>query len=366
MASTATHSSVGPGRRSRLAVIFNAACLVLGAVLLVLLVVKLDLQQVGARLRQVGWAFAGTFAAYVAGLVVTSAAWQCMVDPARSRATFRNFFAAFWAGHAINVLTPGGQLGGVLRGTILRDKVETEELIASLVTLTFFGYVSQLAFNLAVPLLCLALLDLPPRTVLTVLAVAIAFFVPMTLVYLFLRRGAAATIIRVLQKLPFVHLKEPEAVADKARNIDARIREFRQRRPRPFLRAVLWIALARLLLAAEYWVLLPVLLPDRSLWWLAALALLTQTSAQLLSWAMTFVPSQIGVAEANTTLLYKLLGLDPIVGLTLEIARRIRTLIGIAIGLLIGWIIGLRRTAKGGRDGTPPPRAPVALSKGGS
>jgi uncharacterized protein (TIRG00374 family) len=330
-------------RRAGWAVYLNAICLVIGVVLLVALLLTFDLRQVAGRLRQVGWAFGGTLAAYVLGLVVTAAAWQCMVDPARSRARFRDFLGAFWVGHAINAVTPGGHLGEVVRGTMLRDKVEREELIASIVTLACFGYASMLAFNLLAPVLCLALLDLPARVVLVVFAVAFACFAPMILLYLFLRRGAAATTVRLLRRLPFVRFADPEAVAAKARTVDARIRELRRARPRRFRRAVVWIALARLLQAAEYWVLLPVLIPDRSLWWLGAVALLTQASAQLLSWALIVVPSGLGVAEANTTLLYRLLGLDPLVGLTLEIVRHIRTAIGIAVGLVIGWAVGLRR-----------------------
>ena len=331
-------------RRSRWVAWLNAACLALGVVLLAVLLFKLDLQQVGARLRLVGWAFLGVFGAHVLGLVVTAAGWQCMVDPARSRARFRDFLAAFWAGFSINALTPGAQLGAVLRMTILRDKVESEELIASLVMLSFFGYASTMALTLLAPLLCLALLDLPTRTVLVVFGIAVVFCVPMMLIYIFLRRGAAAATIRIIRKLPFVRFKDPERVAEKARAIDRSIRTFRKQRPRLFLYAVLWIAGARLCQVLEYAVLLPVLIPGRGLLWLGAVAFLTQASTQLLAWAMTFVPSQVGVAEANTTLLYQLLGLDPVVGLTIEIVRRIRTVLGVAIGLLIGWAVGVRRT----------------------
>jgi uncharacterized membrane protein YbhN (UPF0104 family) len=329
-------------RRARWTRYARPAGLVIGVALLVGLVLKLDFHQVVARLRQVGWAFLGTLGAYLLGLVVTSAAWQCMVDPARSRATFRDFLGAFWVGHAVNGITPGGHLGEVVRGTILRHKVESEELIASVVTLNFMSYASMLAFNLLAPLLCLALLDLPARVVLVVLAVALGFFVPMTLLYLLLRRGAAALVIRLLQRLPFVRFRDPEAVSAKARAVDERIRELRRARPRRFARAVLWLVLARLLQAAEYWVLLPVLVQGHGLWWLGAVAVLTQASSQLLSWALLVVPSGVGVAEANTTLVYKLLGLDPLVGLTLEIVRHLRTVIGIAIGLAIGWLMGLR------------------------
>jgi hypothetical protein len=339
---SAPDEPAAPPRRARWVTWLNAVCLALGVVLLAGLVFKLDLQQVGAKLRLVGWAFLGVFASHVVGLAVTAAGWQCMVDPARSRARYRDFLAAFWAGWSINALTPGAQLGAVLRMTILRGKVESGELIASLVTLTFFSYASTMALTLLAPLLCLALLDLPARTVLLVFGIALLFCVPMLLIYLFLRRGAAAATIRIVRKVPFVRFKDPERVVERAQAIDRSILTFRQQRPRLFLSAVLWIAAARVCQVLEYAVLLPVLAPGHGLLWIGGVALLTQASSQLLAWALTFVPSQVGVAEAGTTLLFKLLALDPVVGLTIEITRRVRTVIGVTIGLLIGWAVGVR------------------------
>ena len=93
------------------------------------------------------------------------------------------------------------------------------------------------------------------------------------------------------------------------------------------------------------------LVPGRPVWWLALVAILTQAATQLLSWVMTFVPSQIGVAEGNTTGLYRLLGLDPLVGLTMEVLRHLRLPLGIAVGLTLGWLAGLRRAPPPGAAG---------------
>jgi len=71
-----------PRRRLRPAFVLNVVFLGGGAALLAVLVLKLDTAQVAARLRQVGWAGLGMLGCYVAGLVVTTAAWQSTIDPA--------------------------------------------------------------------------------------------------------------------------------------------------------------------------------------------------------------------------------------------------------------------------------------------
>ena len=327
--------------------IFNLGCVALGLALFVALLVRLDAREVGARLSQVGVYFGLHCGLYFLGLLVTAAAWQQIIDPTRSRARFGEVFGAFWAGHAINVLTPTASLGEVIRGTLLRGKVEGEELVASLVTFHLMSLASLLLMTLAGPLLCLILLDLPRPLVLTLLLVAMAFVVPVALLWLLLRLGAASRLVRLLRRVPFVRLKDPDALAARAAVVDERMRAFRRERPRHFRRAVLYFAAARVLMAAEYWVLLVPLLPERSLLWLFGLGFLTQSASQLVVWAATFVPGQLGVAESNSALLFKLLGLGPTLGFSVEVLRRLRTIIGVAIGLGIGWAMGLRPSRLG-------------------
>ena len=63
---------------------------------------------------------------------------------------------------------------------------------------------------------------------------------------------------------------------------------------------------------------------------------------QLITWVAGFVPGQIGLAEGAGALLYKFLGLDPITGFSLELVRRLRKVVAIAIGLLFGIVLGIR------------------------
>jgi Uncharacterised protein family (UPF0104). len=326
----------------RAGTIVHLGSLTLGAVLFAMLVRRLDMREVALRLHQVGLWFGLHCAFYLLGIMVTTAAWQQLIDPAHSRARFRDLFAAFWVGHAINMVTPGASLGEVVKNTIMQEKVDSAEMVASLVIFNFMSTVSMLTFNLIGPLMCLWLLDLPARVVLLIFGVGLVFFVPMTLLWLMLRAGAASHAVRLLAKLPFVRFKDPAAIVAKAASVDVRIHEARIRRPRRFWWAVACLAAARLMNVAEYWALLLALVPGRGPAWLFVLAMLTQTSSYLLAWVLTFVPAQVGVAEGNTTMLYNLLGLGSSLGFAMEILRRIKGLMGIAVGLTLGWIIGLR------------------------
>jgi uncharacterized protein (TIRG00374 family) len=328
--------------KSRLARYINIALLLLGLGLLVVLLVRLDLEEVKDKLIQVGWYFIPAFAAYVLGLATTSLGWQYFIDPEASRARFRDLFAAFWAGHAVNISTPTGSLGEVLKGTLVRDKVKGDELVASLVTLNFLSTVVPLIFTVIGPLLCMLFLDLPMNVMLATLGVALALFIPVTVVFILLRLGVASVLVKILRKLPLVKFKDPEGLLEKARSIDRRIRECYSKRPARFVKGILWLFFVRLTQVAEVWFILLALLPDQGALWLLLLAVLTQTVSQLLIWVLTFIPGQVGVAEAGSALLFEFLHLDPLVGFSMELIRRIRKILGIAIGLLIGWLVGMR------------------------
>lgn len=328
--------------KSRLARYINLVLLLLGLGLLVVLLVRLDLREVKDKLIQTGWYFIPAFASYVLGLATTSLAWLYIIDPEASRARFRDLFAAFWAGHAINISTPTGNLGEVLKGTLVRDKVDGDELVASLVTLNFLSSVVPLIFTVIGPVLCMLFIDLPMNVMLATLGVALALFIPVTAIYILLRLGVASVLIRILQKLPLVKLKDPDALLKKAKSIDRRIREFKSRRTARFYKAIAWLFFVRLTQVAEVWFILLALLPEQGALWLFLLAVLTQTVSQLLIWVLTFIPGQVGVAEAGSALLFKLLHLDPLVGFSMELIRRIRKILGIAIGLLIGWLVGMQ------------------------
>jgi uncharacterized protein (TIRG00374 family) len=335
---------------ARIGRLANIFFVLLGVGMLAVLVVRLDVGDVLANLRRVGWYFAASFSVYVAGLLVTTAAWQQTIDPVHSRATFRELALAFWAGHAINSVTPTGNLGEVYKGNALRARIDGVENVAALVNFNFLSTVSMQLFVALGPPLCLLMPEVPIRVTWVLFVAAGISLLPLVGLGVLLRLGSATWIVRVVSHLPFVRMRDPESLLAKARDVDRRIRTAHRERPARFLRVLLWFALARLLNALEVWVLLVPLLPDRSLVDLWLLALVTQSVSQLVYWAATFVPTAIGVVEGSSALLYGLLGIGSVVGLSMELVRRVRMILGVSVGLFIAWAWKVR--AEGSHAGS--------------
>lgn len=64
-------------------------------------------------------------------------------------------------------------------------------------------------------------------------------------------------------------------------------------------------------------------------------ALLCQATGQVVGWTTSFVPLQVGTAEGGAHLLFKGLGLPPVLGVTLELARKARRLVFAAAGIAL-------------------------------
>jgi len=326
----------------------NLAFLLLGLALLGVLLVQLDAQEVLLRFRQVGWLFGLAFGAYLATLVFSTLAWAEVIHPESSDARFPELFASFWAGHALNGLTPAG-FGEVLRGTMVARLVDSEEIVASLVLYTYLTTVAVVAFVVVGPLLCLLLLDLPGPVVWSLFGITLAVCAGLVLVRAALLRGMTEPLAALVSKLPGVEIHDPRRFEERAADVDRRIRVFRRDRPGAFRRAIALVFVVRVFQLLELWILMLALLPDRPAGWIFLVALLTRSASQIVSWSMAFVPGRIGVLEGGTTLLFDLLRLDPVVGLSVELLRRLRKVLGIVMGLVVGWFAELtaRRKERG-------------------
>ena len=109
-------------------------------------------------------------------------------------------------------------------------------------------------------------------------------------------------------------------------------------RPARFLMVVGLQAAAHLLLILEvYWVLAVLGNPPPLLF-----PLLIETASKFISLIFLFVPLQLGVAEGAYAFVLTLLGLPAVVGVTLSLVRRLRSLLVTGVGLLCWWALGRR------------------------
>lgn len=332
---------MGSPPKSRLTIL-NLAFLALGAGLLVFLLVRFDTDELLIRLRTAGWWMLPAFLAYLASLVGSTFAWRETIDPRHSDASYGQLLGAFWAGHALSAATPGGALGEFFKGSILAKSIEPRELFASLVLFGFVNSVVAIVVAFLAAVLGWVALALPTGLALVLVGGSIVMGVGLLLLYGVLRKGAAGGMVGLLMKLPFFDAAKLEAVRARACNVDRRILVFRRRRPEAYRACLVWSFVLRVAQVLEGYFLLRAVLPGESLGWTLAFAFVLQSATQIVLWVAAFVPSQLGVSEGATALLFSATGLDPLLGFSVEILRRLRRVLGIAIGLVIGAYMSVR------------------------
>jgi len=330
--------SARPWLGRRLPLVF----LLFGVGLFALVLSRLDLTAILSHLRRAGWMLLPAFLAFIGNLSCSAAAWYQTLEPT-TRPSFPKLFAIFWAGMAINGVTPGGAAGEVLKGSLVADQAGKDEALTSLVVYNYLTAMSVLAFTALGPLPALIWLDLPGRVLAGLFGVAACFGVVLLGLRLLLRKGLAGRALSLVARLPFVRIDNIEQKRKRAEQVDARVWEYRRRRPGAFRRMILFALLVRVCMTLELYFFLLALMPERSALWLAAFALLAQSASQLIGWIGVLVPGRVGVMESGVAGVFALLGLDPTVGMSAALLRRVRKLTAIGIGLLIGTALGAKR-----------------------
>ncbi len=322
----------GEGKQSR-ASVFNLLFLTIGLALFVFLLVRLDVHTIVEKLRQVGWFFVPAFLCYVANLFFAALTWRATINPKHSHASIFDLWHAFWAGHAINAVTPGGGAGEFLKASLLRGKLEGKELVASIILYNGINSAVTAAAAVLGALICFVFLDVPRDATGIVLAGSVVVFLLFLVLLWWIHSGAVSHVIHVATKLPFVKIADEAELVERAKDVDRRMGTFIRSRPRAMARSASLSFCVRLLQIAETGFLLYPLMPgDRVL----LIAILMQTASQLIVWIAAFVPAKIGVLEGGNAGLFQLAGLDPVTAFTVVIAKRLRMVLGVAIGLALG------------------------------
>ena len=323
----------------------NQLFLLVGLVLFVVLLMRLNAKEVARELARVGWMFVPAFGFYVLNVGFAAASWTACVDPERSTATFWDHFRAHWAGTAMNAVTPGGGVGEVLKAQLVGEKLDGDELVASLIAYNVLNAAVIAAAAVVGAAVCVIWLDVPRAATLPVLGVAVLLAVGFAVLAWLIRKGAVARALAAVKRLPGVHISDESAILDKARAIDARMGALMRRRPRAVRAALGWGLCVRLCQIGEVGFLLYPLIGGRHV---VLLAVLMQTVSQIINWAAAFIPGKLGVLEAGNIGLFKLAGLDPTAAFAVVLARRVRTILGIGIGLLLGLqvLLARRRTER--------------------
>ncbi len=306
------------------------ALALLGFVLLGLLIYQAGPRELLQHLRVLGWWAPVIFLPYAFSSAFDAAGW---------RVTFVQFRPALWrlylarlVGEAMNSITPTAYLGGepVKAFVLQRFGVPLTEGATSVILAKTALTVAQIAFVIVGAALFMIRSDSGIAMIPTLVVLALAGIGVAALLVLLQRRGLVAFVTRLIRRvMPRARLAA--RLAERAPEIDERLRSFYGARPRAAAASVAFHFIGWITGAAEVFAIMmlighPVSIGD---------AIIVEALAQPMRLAGIFIPGTIGVQEAGGMVIFGMLGLPPELGLAMMLLKRVReigfNLIGLAL-----------------------------------
>lgn len=326
----------------------------LGLLLLGYLIGSLGLAAIVHNLAVMRWTFLHVILLALGWHLTNSLAWSFAFPAGGHRPRLPALFMAKLAGEAVNQLTPLANLGGEpLKAFLLRGRSPLSRGLASVVVNKAAQVFTGLLFT-AVGLSMVLLywevplaLPAPVRAGLALLAAG-AVLLPW-LGYRSHRRMFSSLI--GLARGCGLGLGALERLRSRAAGIDRDISRFFRRSRGRFGLVLLFHACGWLLGACETFVILRALGAGIDF----EIAFLIASLTVLINGLFFFMPSNIGVLEGGQVFLFLTLGLDPAMGLSLGIVKRMRKLLWISVGWLCLTHLS-RSMASGESAGSEPAR----------
>jgi hypothetical protein len=313
---------------TRRSLLINLGFAIAGGALLYITVRRVGWLDVQRSVTQIGWWYAVVL--FLGGLrfAARAKAWTVCARP--EHLDVSTALAATLAGDALGNVTPLGVLASEPTKVLLvKDRLTLVAAVASVAAENAFYTASVLAMISAGALTFFRIADLPPAlgvAAQAVLAAAVA-------------GGVAAVWIARQQPAVLSRLAQAAAALTGRRNLSAeRLREVEVRFyalvkwPLPrIVRVAGWEAFFHLAAVAEVFLVLRIISGEASL----LQAFVLETTGRLIVVVFKMVPYRLGVDEAGTALVARALTLDPAVGVTLALVRRLRVLVWNGVGLVL-------------------------------
>ncbi len=316
--------------RSRRTTLLNLALAFAGGVLLLVTVRRVGWAEVQGSLTSLGWWFVPVLGLGALRFAARSKAWQLCANESSLR--FRGAFAATLAGDALGNLTPLGLLASEpTKVYFVNDHVPTITAVSSVAAENAFYMSSVLVMIGAGALVFFGLADLSD-TLRTAAQAVLGGVMLAGGVALFIARRQPAILSRLARSIA-ASTGRGETAPDRLRALEVHFYAILRWPASRIARVVFWEALFHAAAVAEVFMVLRVLAAGRPPALVDAFVL--ETAGRLIVVAFKFVPYRLGVDEAGTSLVARALAMDPALGVTLALVRRLRILCWNAVGLVL-------------------------------
>ncbi len=303
----------------------------LGFLVLGYLVGQLGFDEILHQLDAIKWVFPILLIPSLVWNISNTIAWSFAFPPDAFKPRLLTLFAAKLAGETVNQLTPFANLGGEpVKAYLLSHRTPGPRGMASVV----IDKTAQLVVGLSFTILGLGLLfyyhavsELIPleyRVLFTSLLVAS----PVALWLFYKRQDRMFTSLLKFLRSTGISTDLIERNMGRAALIDINIGSFYREHRTRFLQALFFQSIGWFMGTCETYFILNALDAGVGFWF----CFLLNSLGAVINGLFFFMPSNIGVMEGSLVFLFSSLGLDPALGLSLGLTRRLRRVVWIFIG----------------------------------
>jgi len=331
------------------------ALLAIAIVALVFTVRNVGLRTLGHYLKLIGWWWIAVAALEIFNTTLHSTALRAFAAPDKLR--LKDAFLAQLAGRAVNAVTPSGNLGEVVKMSVLTDVVSSSRAVSTVLLYNVVSFAIELGIvAIAAPFLAL-LVPMPLGMRALFLGVGVVCFVISIGLYALVRRGMLASLAKIPVKLRLVKQARYEGWYAKLHDIDEKLRMTSGASRRERAIGIIALLMSRLSAMLLSMLILRAIGTSISFGFVAAWTV----GSFPIYLASTLVPMGVGVSEGGYYGLFRTLGYNPALAVTLVIARRCITLMYATIGLLLVTFSETVKRAKARHRAEKTAAVPVAL-----
>lgn len=305
------------------------ALLAIAIVALVLTIRSVGLGTLVRYLRLIGWWWIAVVVLEVFNTTLHSTALRAFAAP--DKLSLKDAFLAQLAGRAVNAVTPSGNLGEVVKMSVLTDVVSPSRAVSTVLLYNVVSFSIELGLvAVAAPFFAL-LVPMPLGFRIMFLATGIVCAAISLGLYALVRRGMLANLAKIPVKLRLVKQARYESWYAKLHDIDEKLRLTTGASRRERAIGIIALLVSRLSAMLLTMLILRAIGAGISLGFVAAWTV----GSFPIYLASTLVPMGVGVSEGSYFGLFRTLGYNPALAVTLVIARRCITLMYATIGLLL-------------------------------
>lgn len=309
---------------------FRYIFLAVGVILLFTLIRKVGLTTISENISELGWYFIPILSFSFIGFICYTEAWMEFLKRLSSGIKFWDLFKIKLTGDAVSTLTPVNFIGGdPMRIYLLRKNFPVAEGAASVVVDRTLHSAATIFIIILGIIVAFATCDpLPSNIKFGVPIVVLISTIFITFILIHQRRGFFSLILDLCLKLG-IKQEFSEKTINRFTELDTHIIDFYRTNHRGFLIAFLYHFIGRLLGVAEVYTVGRIVSDDFTLF----AALMLTAVAPMVNAVFTFIPGAFGVMEGAYSGVLYLLHFNPSIGITIQIAKRLRAAFWIALGL---------------------------------